>query len=77
VAKPCEIINRYDNPRIDKICELNNVLVSAAYMFQSMPGVADGSEDEVEDESEDEVVKVRVSFFPLCAYLHTTGIGFG
>jgi hypothetical protein len=46
VAKPCEIINRYDKPRVDKICELGNVLVSAAYMFQSMPQAPDGSDDE-------------------------------
>ena len=55
VAKPCEIINRYDKPRIDKICELDNVLVSAAYMFQSMPEQPDGSD------VDEEGVPVRVS----------------
>ena len=55
VAKPCEIINRYDKPRIDKICELDNVLVSAAYMFQSMPEQPDGSD------VDEEAVPVRVS----------------
>jgi hypothetical protein len=37
------------DPRIDKICELGKVIISAAYMFQSMPDKPDGSEEEVEE----------------------------
>ncbi len=63
MAKPCEIINRYEKPRVDKICELGNVLVSAAYMFQSMPQAPDGSDDEQ--------VCVSLSLSVFSYYVHT------
>ena len=66
MAKPCEIINRYDKPSIDKICELGNVLVSAAFMFQSMPREPDGSHDE-----EEEPVRVSLSLSVFSDYVHT------
>ena len=38
----------YKDPRISKICELGNVIISAQYLFQSlMPQVPDGSDGEV------------------------------
>ena len=66
MAKPCEIINRYDKPRIDKICELGNVLVSAAFMFQSMPQEPDGS-----DVDEEAPVRVSLSLSVFSDYVHT------
>ena len=38
----------YKDPRISKICELGNVIISAQYLFQSlMPPAPDGSDVEV------------------------------